>query len=51
MESKRDENGRWPLDNQYPGTMLVDFGETVRQPSRWNTLRARRVLKWYAANR
>ncbi|MFO7546899.1 MAG: hypothetical protein R6W77_15500 [Trueperaceae bacterium] len=47
VASKRDADGRWPLDVQYPGTMPVDFGEAVDRPSRWNTLRALRVLDWY----
>jgi hypothetical protein len=49
VESKRDGDGRWPLENQHPGTMPVDLGEAEGQPSRWNTLRALRVLDWYAA--
>jgi hypothetical protein len=49
VEAKRDGAGRWPLDNQHPGTMAVDLGEVEGQPSRWNTLRALRVLDWYAA--
>lgn len=49
LRSKRQEDGRWLLENQYEGTMLVDLGETVGEPSRWNTLRALRVLRWYEA--
>ena len=45
--SKRDEQGRWLLDAHYPGRMPVDLGEREGQPSRWNTLRALRVLRWY----
>src|SRR5260221_6270750 len=50
VESKRDGDGRWPLEAQYPGTMPVetDEGEGEGRPSRWNTLRALRVLDWYA---
>jgi hypothetical protein len=48
VESKRDKDGRWPLENQHPGTMAVDVGEVEGQPSRWNTLRALRVLDWYS---
>jgi hypothetical protein len=53
VESKRDGDGRWPLENQHPGTMAVevdavDAGEG--RPSRWNTLRALRVLDWYSAH-
>jgi hypothetical protein len=51
VASKRDDDGRWPLDHQYPGTMPVemDEGAGVGRPSRWITLRALRVLDWYAA--
>jgi hypothetical protein len=48
VESKRDRDGRWPLEVQYPGTMAVDINEREDQPSRWNTLRALRVLNWYS---
>jgi hypothetical protein len=51
VESKRDSNARWPLEVHYPGNMPIDFREHVGQPSRWNTLRALRVLKWYGAAR
>ncbi len=50
VESKRDENGRWPLETRYPGKMPVEIDEGEGQPSRWNTLRALRVLDWYAAS-
>jgi hypothetical protein len=49
VESKRDGEGRWPLETQYPGTMPVETDEGTGRPSRWNTLRALRVLDWYAA--
>jgi hypothetical protein len=51
VESKRDSDGRWLLDVQYTGTMPVEMGEREGQPSRWNTLRALRVLKWYASGK
>jgi hypothetical protein len=47
LESKRDRDGRWPLETQYPGRMPVELDEGVGRPSRWNTLRALRVLRWY----
>ena len=46
VESKRDADGRWPLDHAYHDASLVDFGEVEGQPSRWITLRALRVLRW-----
>jgi hypothetical protein len=47
VASKRDGDGRWPLDTRYPGEMPVEIGEGEGRPSRWNTLRALRVLRWY----
>lgn len=49
VKSKRDSEGRWPLEVRYPGQMPADIDEGEGQPSRWNTLRALRVLDWYAA--
>ena len=49
VKSKRDDNGRWPLETQYPGLMPIHLDQDEGQPSRWNTLRALRVLKWYSA--
>jgi hypothetical protein len=49
VESKRDADGRWPLETQYPGTMPVELDEGEGRPSRWITLLALRVLDWYAA--
>jgi hypothetical protein len=46
LASKRDADGKWPLQAQHPGEMLIDLGEAVGRPSRWITLRALRVLKW-----
>ena len=49
VASKRDGEGRWPLDTRYPGVMPVEIDEGEGRPSRWNTLRALRVLDWYSA--
>lgn len=46
LVAKRDAEGRWPLEVMYPGSMPVVIDETVGHPSRWNTLRALRVLRW-----
>lgn len=48
VRSKRDSNGRWPLEVRHPGRMPVEMEEEAGRPSRWNTLRALRVLDWYA---
>ena len=47
VESKRDADGRWPLENPHPGRLHFALDEGEGRPSRWNTLRAMRVLKWY----
>ena len=46
LEVKRDADGRWPLDHAYHDRLLVDFGESEGNPSRWITLRALRILRW-----
>jgi hypothetical protein len=45
--SKRDADGRWALENPHPGRMHFAMDEGEGKPSRWNTLRAMRVLRWY----
>ena len=47
VASKRDGDGRWLLETRYPGVMPVETDEDEGRPSRWNTLRALRVLRWY----
>ena len=46
VESKRDREGRWPLENTHPGRVHFEMEEGDGKPSRWNTLRAMRVLAW-----
>lgn len=46
VTSKRDADGRWPLEVRYPGVMPVEIDAGEGQPSRWITLRALRVLRW-----
>ena len=43
---KRTRDGRWVLQNRHPGRTFFEL-ETVGRPSRWNTLRALRVLRWF----
>jgi len=43
---KRDANGRWPLENPHPGPVHFAMEGAADEPSRWNTLRALRVLRW-----
>jgi hypothetical protein len=48
VESKRQPDGRWLLDRVHPGRVHFDI-ESPGAPSRWNTLRALRVLRWWEA--
>lgn len=43
---KRKKDGTWSLQAHHPGKLHFDM-ETVGEPSRWNTLRALRVLKYF----
>ena len=47
VESRRQPDGRWLLDRIHPGRVHFDLEGTTGTPSRWNTLRALRVLKWW----
>ncbi|NNF10689.1 MAG: hypothetical protein HKN74_10425 [Acidimicrobiia bacterium] len=47
VRSKRQPDGRWLLDRIHPGRVHFDIEEPVGAPSRWNTLRALRVLDWW----
>jgi len=46
VEEKRDASGRWPLEKPHEGMDHFAMDEGVGKPSRWNTLRALRVLHW-----
>jgi hypothetical protein len=47
VENKRQSDGRWLLDQSYDEALAFPFSESAGEPSRWNTLRALRVLRWY----
>ena len=47
VRSKRQPDGRWLLDRAHPGRVHFDLEDGVGAPSRWNTLRALRVLDWW----
>jgi hypothetical protein len=47
IESKRQTDGRWLLDRAYDEALATSVGEAIGTPSRWNTLRALRVLRWH----
>ena len=41
------QNGRWPLNLLHPEYIPLQMETDVGGASRWNTLRALRVLRWY----
>jgi hypothetical protein len=47
VQSKRQPDGRWLLDRIHSGRVHFDLEGRVGEPSRWNTLRALRVLDWW----
>jgi hypothetical protein len=46
VAAKRDAEGRWPLENTHQGPTHLEMEGPDGFPSRWNTLRAMRVLNW-----
>ncbi len=45
--SRRLEDGAWPLDWSPSGRVWFDVDDGQGKPSRWVTLRAMRVLRWW----
>lgn len=46
VKAKRRPDGMWPLEHKYAAKVFFNM-EAVGKPSRWVTLRALRVLKWW----
>jgi hypothetical protein len=51
LRSKQQPDGAWLLENTHPGQIHFALEDGDGRPSRWNTLRAQRVLRWYEAGR
>jgi hypothetical protein len=47
LRSKQQPDGTWLLENTHPGKVHFAIEDGDGRPSRWNTLRALRVLRWY----
>jgi hypothetical protein len=45
---RRHQNGRWPLNLLHAERIPLEMETAVGSASRWNTLRALRVLRWYS---
>jgi hypothetical protein len=48
LRKKQLRDGTWPVQNRHAGRTYFEM-EQVGKPSRWNTLRALRVLRWWEA--
>lgn len=46
LQARRSRDGTWPLDWQMKGPVWFEM-EEVGKPSRWVTLRALRILRWW----
>jgi hypothetical protein len=49
LKARRSPDGLWPLEHKYAAKEFFTM-ERVGKPSRWVTLRALRVLKWWEEN-
>lgn len=47
VRSKQQSEGCWLLENTHHGLEHFELENGDHKPSRWNTLRALRVLRWY----
>jgi hypothetical protein len=56
VTSSRRQDGRWPLNDPHHDPVDFDMeggggaAGGAGEPSRWNTLRALRMLEWYSAH-
>lgn len=46
VAERRHQNGRWPLNLRHPEFVPLEMETETGRASRWNTLRALRVLRW-----
>ncbi|WP_082099095.1 hypothetical protein [Demequina iriomotensis] len=47
LRARRSSSGTWPLENTHRGEVPFVMEDGDGRPSRWNTLRALRVLRWW----
>jgi hypothetical protein len=47
VRDKQQPDGTWLLENTHAGETWFDLEDGDGRPSRWNTLRALRVIDWY----
>lgn len=46
LQERKDADGTWPTQNRYTGKVFFNM-EKLGGGSRWNTLRALRILRWW----
>jgi hypothetical protein len=49
VAKKQHQNGRWPLQNPHLDQVSFAMEGPTGAASRWNTLRALRVLDWFSS--
>ena len=47
LQDKRQPDGTWLLENTHPGQIYFPLEDGDDRSSRWNTLRALRILRWH----
>ena len=47
VRSQQGDDGRWAAGTQHHGEVFFAVDAPKGEPSRWNTLRALRVLRWW----
>ena len=47
VEARPHQNGRWPMNHLHTDRLNFQVEPEIGSASRWNTLRAMRVLRWY----
>jgi hypothetical protein len=50
LRAKQQADGTWLQENTHPGLVHFELEDGDGKPSRWNTLRALRSLRWYDAS-
>jgi hypothetical protein len=51
VRDKRQPTGTWLLENTHPGETYFELEDGDGRPSRWNSMRALRVLDWWDRQR
>ena len=50
VAARGHQNGRWPMNLLHPEFIPLRMETEIGRASRWNTLRALRVMRWYGAS-